>query len=289
MPFDGPTPMAYLENTIQALRDFFSTRPDVLMAFVFGSFARGTETVESDLDVAVYIVPEGPDIEWEETRDYKAEDEIWSSVERITGRDTDLIVLNRAPSTLACSIVQEGIPVIIKDPALCLRFSLLVSSAAEDFREWSRDFRAIKQRSMSLTDVDRDRLMRIVDFLETELADHAKFAGIDERTYRTDADARRNVERWAENLVNASIDIAKIILASEKARMPQTYRETLEALSLIPGFNPQTAETLARFAKLRNILAHEYIDIRFKRIRPFVTEAEPLYRELLVLARRFLG
>lgn len=151
LPFDGPTPMAYLENTIQALRDFFSTRPDVLMAFVFGSFARGMETVESDLDVAVYIVPEGPDIEWEETRDYKAEDEIWSSVERITGRDTDLIVLNRAPSTLACSIVQEGIPVIVKDPALCLRFSLLVSSAAEDFREWSRDFRAIKQRSMSLT------------------------------------------------------------------------------------------------------------------------------------------
>ncbi|OGW61262.1 MAG: hypothetical protein A2V83_04770 [Nitrospirae bacterium RBG_16_64_22] len=281
--------MAYLENTVQALRDYLLTRPDVLMAFVFGSFARGMETAESDFDVAVYIAPEGPDIEWEETRDYESENEIWRSVEKIVGRDTDLIVLNRAPSTLACSIVQEGIPVIVKDPALYLRFSLLVSTAAEDFREWSRDFRAIKQRSMSLTDVDRDRLMRIVDFLETELADHSKFAGIDERTYRTDADARRNVERWAENLVNASIDIAKIILASQKARMPQTYRETIEALALLPGFNPQTAETLARFAKLRNILAHEYVDIRFKRIRQFVSDAGPLYGELLDLARRFLG
>ena len=71
--------------------------------------------------------------------------------------------------------------------------------------------------------------------------------------------------------------------------MPQTYRETIEALALLPGFNPQTAETLARFAKLRNILAHEYVDIRFKRIRQFVSDAGPLYGELLDLARRFLG
>jgi len=42
------------------------------------------------------------------------------------------------------------------------------------------------------------------------------------------------VERWIENLVNASTDIAKILLASSKQVAPQTYRETLLHLSVIP-------------------------------------------------------
>lgn len=280
--------MAHLQDTIEALKEYFLTRPDVLMAFVFGSFARGAETAESDLDVAVYFAPEGREIEWEETGDYPAEDEIWSAVEGAAGRSVDLVVLNRAPSTLAGTIVQDGIPIVIKDPAVYRRFVLVAGSAAEDFREWSRDFWTIKQRSRSLTDADRDRLMRIVDFLETELVDRSKFAALDERTYLTDSDMRRNVERWTENIVNAAIDIAKVLLASQKARMPQTYRETLEALSLMPGFKPETAERLGRFAKLRNILAHEYVDIRFKRIREFTNDAEPLCHELLDLAKRFL-
>lgn len=262
------------------LRNYFLGKSGVSMAFLFGSFAAGRATSDSDVDIAVYFEPSGKSPEWEEDGIYEDEDNLWGEVERLVGRSTDLVVLNRAPSTLAFSIIRLGIPLVIKDHSLYLRFYLTISTAAEDFRDFVNDYWAIKQRSRSLSEVDRERLIRVLDFLETELADHNQFRGITRKIYETEASQRRNVERWVENIVNASIDIAKILLASEKKRIPETYRDTLSELSLLEGFEEETARNLASFAKLRNILAHEYLDIRFNQIRKFVDEAEPEYRKL---------
>ncbi len=277
-----------LEEKIALLRNYFSQKPDVLMAFVFGSRAQKREMAESDFDLAVYFKPQGKALEWEETRYYEEEDRIWSDVEKIAGQQTDFIVLNRAPATLAFSILEGGIPVVIKNPAYYMRFFLIISSAAEYLREFARDFWVIKQRSMSLSEVDRDRLIRIVDFLEAELADYPKFRDMDRARYESDAPARRNAERWAENIVNASIDIAKIILASEKKRIPQTYRQIIEELSLVEHFPPLIAQELAQFSKLRNILAHEYLDIRFDQIKKFIQQSEMSYKELVNFVKNFI-
>ena len=97
LPSDGPTPMAYLRKHDPGVEGLFLDKARRAHGLRLRVIRQGEETAESDLDIAVYIAPEGPDIEWEETRDYETEDEIWSSVEKIVGRDTDLIVLNRAP------------------------------------------------------------------------------------------------------------------------------------------------------------------------------------------------
>ena len=277
-----------LDDKITLLRNYFLQKPEILMAFIFGSFARKQETSESDFDLAVYFKPLGKALEWEETKYYEREDQIWGDVERITGMRTDFIVLNRAPSTLAFSILQEGIPVVINDPVYYLRFFLMISSAAEYLREFARDFWMIKQRSRSLSDVDRDRLIRIIDFLETELADYPKFRDMDRATYESDTVTRRNVERWAENIVNASIDIAKIVLASEKKKIPQTYRQIMEELSLVEHFPAATAVSLSQFSKLRNLLAHEYLDIRFEQIKKFIQGSEISYKELVSFVKDFI-
>lgn len=270
-----------MKEKIQLLKDYFSKKPEILMAFVFGSYAKNQETLESDFDLAIYFKPEGKSIEWEETKYYQNEDDIWTAVEKIVQIPTDLIILNRAPSTLAFSVVQECIPVIIKDRSLYLRFFLMISSAAEYFREWTRDFWEIKNRSLLLTDINKDRLIRIVDFLESELIDYSQFIDIDQKTYESDASMRRNVERWVENIVNASLDIAKILLASQKKRIPQTYRQVMEELSLLENFKLETAKTLSQFAKFRNIVAHEYFDSRFDQINKFIQQAESPYKELV--------
>lgn len=258
------------------------------MAFLFGSYARGTEISESDMDIAVYFAPRDGSVEWEEERFYEGEDTIWGDVERLAGKKTDLVILNRAPSTLAFSVLREGIPIIIKDRALYLRFYLTTSTEAADFRDFVNEFWEIKQRSRSLSDVDRERLIRVLDFLEMELTDYSQFGSLTRMAYETDASARRNVERWAENIVNASLDISKILLASERKRIPQTYREMLAELALLEGFDSETAEKLAAFSKLRNILAHEYLDIRFNQIKRFIDTAEPVYTELVSFVKGLL-
>lgn len=278
-----------IKKKIKLLRDYFAKRPGIAMSFVFGSRAKGRATAESDFDIAVYFQPKHKELEWEGTDYYAQEDKIWLAAEKIAGARVDLVVLNRAPATVAFAIIQEGEPLVIKDYALYLRFFLAISSAAEYFRDFTQDFWAIKQRSASLNEIDRERLIRTVDFLEAELADYAKFAGLTLRIYESDAAQRRNFERWAENIVNSSIDAAKIIMASEKKKIPQTYREILQELSLLKNFNPATAEKLAQFAKLRNILAHEYLDIRFNQLKKFAAESEPLYRELADFIKKFLS
>ena len=280
--------MNRFDETIKRLKEYFTEKPQIAMVFIFGSYAKDQETVESDIDIAVYFYPETSELEWEETGSYEGEDDIWNEVEKITRIRTDMVVLNRAPSTLAYSIVQEGFPIIIKDRSLYLRFYLLISAAAEDFRNLVKDFWRIKNRSSSLTEIDRDRLIRILDFLGSELADYGEFSEIDRKLYLTESATRRNVERWIENIINSSIDIAKILLASDGKRIPQTYREILQNLSLFRNFNCETAEKLAGFSKLRNILAHEYIDIRYRQIENFIQNAEMVYKELESFVRTYL-
>lgn len=277
-----------LGKKISLLKDYFSKRSEVSMAFVFGSYAKARAMKESDFDVAVYFKPEGRNIEWEEEREYPSEDQIWGDVEEIVGIDTDLVVLNRAPSTLSFAVIQEGIPIIIKDPSLYMEFYLIISSAAEYFREFVKDFWEIKQRSMSLSEIDKERLIKKVDFLEMELSDFPRYKDLTQEVYESNRLMRREVERWVENIANCSIDIAKILLASEKKRIPQTYKEIVRDLMFI-GFDRETAKKLSEFAKLRNILAHEYLDIRFGRIEKFIREVKPLYEKLLNFAKNLLS
>jgi hypothetical protein len=98
------------------------------------------------------------------------------------------------------------------------------------------DFVAIKARSQSLSRIDRTRLLRILDFIDVELADAGTFASLSREQYATRASLRRDLERWAENLVNASVDLARIVLASSGGRIPETYREAVRDLSVVPGF-----------------------------------------------------
>ena len=273
---------------LDALKTYLREEPCVEMAFLFGSRVTGRDMRESDVDIGVYFTRREDRIEWEEAAEPAAcEHRVWGRMESILGLDTDMVVLNRAPADLAMEILERGEPLVVKDRSLLLRFQAQVRLAGSRFAEFVEDYVAIKQRSRSLDPVDRKRLLLIVDFLEDELRDHDALAALSENEYRTSSAQRRNVERWVENLVNGAIDVAKILLASEARPVPRTYREALESLGVIEGFDPSVAETLGRHAKLRNILAHEYLDVRFRSIRRFLQDAGPAFTYLLGFARSF--
>jgi len=141
---------------------------------------------------------------------------------------------------------------------------------------------------MKLLPEDRERLIRYVDFMESELSDFPKFLKIDWKTYSEDKDLRRNLERWIENLVNCSIDIAKVILVAEDKRIPSTYKEILKELGATKYFDEEFGENLSQWSILRNILAHEYLDIRWNSIKKFVQSSEPIYRKLITEIKSFL-
>jgi len=275
-------------HLLEKLRAYFRGREDVAFAYLFGSVAKDRAHSESDVDIGVYFKPEGKALEYESDKRYAGEEEMWSDLDGITGRHTDMVVLNRAPSTLFSEVLHEGQKLYSTDDNLLNRLAGAVDDMAEDFRSFIFDFIKIKERSNSFSANDKARLARILDFINDQMPDFDRFAGIDQRQYEREVDIRRNLERWAETLSNASIDAAKILIASRKRAIPQTYKSIVKELAFLDNFDQDVASRLPKFSDMRNILAHEYLDLRFPVLRDFVKEAKPLYEYLLKYAKNAL-
>lgn len=134
----------------------------------------------------------------------------------------------------------------------------------------------------------RIRLIKHITFLEDELRDYESFLSLSQSEYNKERDKRRNVERWIENIINSSIDIAKIILASENILLPDTYRESMSMLALVSNFDKETVEYLSEWVRLRNIISHEYLDIRWNSINKFIHQAVPIYKNFLKVTKDYL-
>ncbi len=132
------------------------------------------------------------------------------------------------------------------------------------------------------------RLIKHLSFLENELKDYGFFNSLTWEEYNSDRNKRRNVERWIENIINSSIDIAKIILAHEDLPLADTYKDTIDKLSTIAGFDTENTGQLSRWVKLRNIISHEYLDIRWASIKKFISESKLLYEDFFKRVNKYL-
>lgn len=276
------------KTLVKKLNEYFRGRKDVAFAYLFGSVAKDRSHAESDVDIGVYFKPDKAALEYESESRYPSESAIWSDLDRIVGRHTDMIVLNRAPSTLFSAVLEEGEKIISRDEDLLTRLSDAVNDLAEDFRSFTSDFVKVKERSKSISSHDRVRLERVIDLIQDQMPDFKNFSNISQRQYERDISVKRNIERWAETIANASIDIAKILIASKKRSIPQTYRSILKELAFLDDFDENIAAKLASFSDMRNVLSHEYLDLRFMVIDKFIKEGEPLYAYLTKYAKNAL-
>lgn len=140
---------------------------------------------------------------------------------------------------------------------------------------------------MALEQADRERLARIADFLQIELDDvRTKFSQLNFKSYSQDRDLRRNVERCVENIINASLDAAKVLLVCREMAIPDTYREYFLSLHAADLLDKDTADILAEGVRLRNVLAHRYLDIRWKRVESFLRRDWKAYEGFLTLIKK---
>ncbi|MFW5684453.1 MAG: nucleotidyltransferase domain-containing protein, partial [Spirochaetota bacterium] len=225
-----------LESLIPRLRETLLGFPSVSFSFIFGSAVQGRLRDDSDLDVAVYVDADGA-LEVEAERDVPDEADLQIALERATGRNIDLLILNRAPATVCSAALVTGQPVLIRHQQLYARYFLAVTNVAIDFLATEREFREIAARSKSLAEIDRERLERILEYVDEEMSDRPEFKDVGLPRYRNDRGLRRNLDRWVEMLINAAIDIAKIVLSSEHKPVPRTYGQILEDLESTAPFD----------------------------------------------------
>lgn len=279
------------DEQIKKLTAYFEERADVAMAFLFGSRAResGGTHVHSDWDIGAYFTPKSPELEFENTDEkYPQEDRVWADLTEILRTDdVDLTVLNRAPASIADTAIR-GIPLTVKDHGLWMRFMLVITRLAEEYRASAREYHEIVQRSQSLALHDRERLERLIDFLEEQAGLYQVYRGFSLDEYERDPRKRNEIERWLENIVNAIIDAGKVMLGSKKHLIPPTYREIVRRSTHMVGIPDDFETRFDGWVRLRNVLAHEYLDIKWKRLAEFAEQSEPAIRQFIVGIKEFL-
>lgn len=268
--------MQGMAKKIEAIAQYFQKESSVVLVFLFGSRAKGSERDISDWDIAVYFKPEEY-LEIETEREYPGENKIWSDlIDILETDDVDFLVLNRARAPLLYNVLRTGTSLIIKDRRLYLDLLCKVSYEAVEWWDFVSDFWRISQKAESLPPEERARVLEYLRFLENEFSEIAQIKEFSWQDYIQDSFKRKVMERWVENLVMSALDIAKIILASEKREIPQTYKDTLKIFGAL-YVDPSFGEKFSEFSSLRNILVHEYLDTKWRRIKNFIDQAEKLY------------
>ena len=129
----------------QLLRDklagyFARHAQDVAAVYIFGSHARGTATSTSDVDVAI-LLKATPARTLAGLRLDLAAD-----IERLTGCEVDLVVLNTAPVDLVHRVLRDGALIADFDPSRRIQFEVKARNEYFDLQIYIDRYRRYTER-----------------------------------------------------------------------------------------------------------------------------------------------
>jgi len=137
-------------------------------------------------------------------------------------------------------------------------------------------------RREDLDRTDKSKLIPHLDYLEKELTFCLEYKiEIDWKVYQTKRSKRLEIERWVETLINATLDIAKMLLTIMGEEIPETSREVLFQIGSRIYDKEEEAENFSELAKIRNTLAHRYLDMKWGDIKRFLQIAPQLFPTFL--------
>ena len=106
---------------------------------------------------------------------------------------------------------------------------------------------------------DTDLIRKRLAFIETCLRELAEFADPDRVEH--DLRERRFVEHTLQVMIQASLDIAAHIVASERLGEPISNHALFELLERAGWLAPELRSELGKMAGFRNVLVHGYVAV----------------------------
>lgn len=99
-----------------------------MVAYLFGSYAKGNQTIKSDIDVAV-LLSETP----QRMLEYYLH--LINKLSQVLGNEVDLVILNTAPPLLKHQIIKHGKVVYCRDEKARIEFE---ARAQDEYLDFSR-------------------------------------------------------------------------------------------------------------------------------------------------------
>jgi predicted nucleotidyltransferase len=122
-------------DATESIRAALSRLPQVRLAVLFGSRARGTAGPASDLDLGVLLDPSTPELK---TR-------IEVELARASSVPLEVVYLDQAPPQLRFEISRDGVPLLERVPHAWVNFK---ARAMVDWWDWAPTARRIHQAAL---------------------------------------------------------------------------------------------------------------------------------------------
>jgi hypothetical protein len=125
----------------QRIVEVCGAHPDVVAVYLFGSMARGTAGLRSDVDVAALFERTPPHRLMGSRFDLEGE------LERVLGRRVDLVVLNDAAVDLRRRVLRDGRLLLDRDRSARIAFEVRTRNEAFDLEPVIARYRAARRRA----------------------------------------------------------------------------------------------------------------------------------------------
>jgi uncharacterized protein YutE (UPF0331/DUF86 family) len=134
--------------------------------------------------------------------------------------------------------------------------------------------------------VDPGRLRSLLDRLGGELAGLRRLAALPPEELAADPDRLPAVKYRMIVAIEACIDAAEHIIASERLRAPETFADAFTVLGEAGILPDDLARTLEDMARFRNLLVHGYARVDDRRVEQILrTRLGELERARVTLSR----
>lgn len=131
------------ENMIEKLREALEKEENVIVAYLYGSRARGDYHEKSDVDIAV-LVKSLPSPE--ENPFYEVD--LSLKLSKAISADVEIKVLNDKPLVFLCQVLRHGKLIISKDERTRVKFETSTLDRCIDFRPFLETYNRIRERRM---------------------------------------------------------------------------------------------------------------------------------------------
>lgn len=250
-------------------------RCDLRFVALFGSHARGTARAGSDLDLALMPTRLGS----QPPRSVKLAEQLIHALRR---SDLDFVYLPEASWLVNSEVARDGRPLYEAWPGAFRAFQEVAHWRRVDGRRRRDLDRGLLQRYLEgdwtmNEDLVRQRLESMARYLrELEAVLESP-----KQTFVSEPRDHHAAERLAELLVEGASRINSEVSASVAGIPASDYYTSFFSLSSAGWLEPETAGALAPLAGLRNILVHQYEEVRLPDLYDTLKASLPDWRAYL--------
>jgi predicted nucleotidyltransferase len=122
-------------DLLDRLRERAASLPELKLAVLFGSTARGQARKGSDVDLGLLVAPD--------TRETRLK--VLIELERAAGREVDPVFLNEAPPLLRFEISRDGVVLLEREEGLWIGFR---ARAMADWWDWAPYAKRIEEAAI---------------------------------------------------------------------------------------------------------------------------------------------